>query len=56
MPVRRDDGVDVLPGEEEAHEVGGGDRLDLGAQAVQRVAMDAREQSAIAPLQSAGAE
>src|SRR6185295_18599716 len=35
----------VLPGEEEAHEVGGGDRLDLGAQTIERVAVDAREES-----------
>ena len=42
---------DVLPREEEAHEVGGGNRLDLGAQAVQRVAMDACEQPAVAPFQ-----
>jgi hypothetical protein len=44
----------VLPGEEEAHEIGGGDRLDFGAQAVERVAMDAREKAAIAPLKSEG--
>ena len=42
---------DVLPGEEEAHEVGGADRLDLGAQPVQRVAMDSREQPPVAPFE-----
>ena len=45
------DGVDVLPREQEAHEVGRADRLDLRAQAVQRVAMDAREQRAVAPFE-----
>ena len=43
-------GIDVLPLEEEAHEIGGADRLDLGAQAVDGVAMDARKQRAIAPF------
>ena len=51
MPVSRLDGVDVLPREQEPHEVGGADRLDLRAQPVQRVAMDAREQPAVAPLE-----
>ena len=41
---------DVLPREQEAHEVGRADRLDLGAQAVQRVAMDPRQQPAVAPF------
>ena len=53
MPVSRDDGVDVLPGEQEAHEVGGADRLDLRAQAIERVAMDAREQTTVAPFDGA---
>src|SRR2546426_10917069 len=43
----------MLPMQQEAHEVGRGDRLDLGAQAVQRVAMNAREQPAIAPFELA---
>ena len=34
----------MLPAEEEPHEIRRADRLDLGAQPVQRVAMDAREQ------------
>jgi hypothetical protein len=38
----------VLPVEQEAHEVRRRDRLDLRAQAVQRVAMDAREQAPLA--------
>ncbi len=42
--------VEVMPREQEAHEVGRVDRLDLGAQPVQRVAVDARQQRAIAPL------
>ena len=44
---------DVLPREEEAHEVRRADGLDLRAQAIEGVAMDAREQSAVAPLDSA---
>ena len=42
--------IDVLPGEQEALEFGDGDRSDVGAQPVERVAMDAREQPAIAPF------
>src|SRR5947209_3376679 len=42
----------MLPGEEEAHEIGGSDRLDFSAQAIERVAVDAREESAIAPFGS----
>ena len=42
--------VHVLPDEEEAHEVGRRDRLDLRAQAIQRVAVDSRQQRSIAPL------
>ena len=41
---------DALPGEQEAQEVARGDRLDLGAQALDRVAVDAREQPALAPF------
>ena len=41
----------MLPAEEEAHEIGGADRLDLGAQPVQRVAVDACEQRAVAPFE-----
>jgi hypothetical protein len=40
----------VLPVQEEAHEVGRAHRLDLRAQAVQRVAVDAREEPPIAPF------
>ncbi len=43
--------VDVLPFEEEAHEIRRRDRFNFGAEPVDRVAMDAREQRAIAPLQ-----
>src|SRR5207302_8165273 len=42
---------DVLPVKEEAQEIGSADRLDLGAQPVERVAMDAREQPPVAPLE-----
>jgi len=44
----------VLPDEKEAHEVGGGDRLDLGAQAFEGVAMDAGQESSIAPFEGCG--
>jgi hypothetical protein len=47
QPIGR---VDVLPLEKEAHEVGRAHRLDLGAQPVHRVAMNAREQRPIAPF------
>ena len=46
---------DVLPDEKEAHEIGWTDRRDLGAEAIQRVAMDAREQPSITPFQIAPA-
>ena len=39
-----------LPGEQEAQEVARRDRLDLGAQPLQRIAVDARQQPALAPL------
>ena len=42
--------ADALPVEQEAHEVARLDRLDLAAQALERVAMDAREQVPLAPL------
>ena len=45
----------VLPMQQEAQEVGGADRLDLCSQAAQRIAMDAREQAAVAPLELGGA-
>ena len=40
----------ALPGEQEAQEVARGDRFDLGAQAADRVVMDAGEQPPIAPF------
>src|SRR5207244_10105875 len=40
----------VLPAEEEAHQVGGGDGLDLATQAAEGQAVDARQQAALAPL------
>ena len=53
--------IDPLPGEQEAHEVSRADRLDLGPEPVEGVAVDAREQPAVAPLEGgrsavAGAE
>ena len=44
-------GLDVLPDEKESHEIGWTDRRDLGAEAIQRVAMDACEQPSITPFQ-----
>ena len=41
---------EVLPAEEEPHEVLRADGLDLLAQALDRIAMDAREQRAVAPF------
>ena len=43
-------GRDALPVEQEAQEVARRDRLDLRAQALDRVAVDAREQPALAPF------
>ena len=43
-------GRDVLPAEQEAQEVARRDRLDLRAQPLDRVAMDARQQAALAPF------
>ena len=43
-------GRDVLPALEEAHEIGGVDRLDFAAQAADGEAMDARQEAAMAPL------
>ncbi len=40
----------VLPAEEEAHQVGAGDGLDLAAQAPQREPVDAGQQSPVAPV------
>src|SRR6478736_1472254 len=40
--------------EEEAQEIGGADWLDLGAQLVEGIAMDARQQPAVAPLELGG--
>ena len=41
----------MLPAEEEAHEIRRADRLDLGAQPVQRVAMNAGEERPVAPFE-----
>src|SRR5439155_15774927 len=40
----------VLPAEEKAHQVGGGDGLDLPPQAAEGQAVDARQEAALAPL------
>jgi MFS family permease len=42
---------DVLPMEQEAQEIRRAHRLDLRAQPVQRIAMDARKEPSVAPLQ-----
>src|SRR5690606_29699782 len=44
-------GIHALPAEQEAHVLREGDRPDLRAQPIQRVAMDTGEQPAIAPLE-----
>jgi len=44
----------VLPVQEETHEIGGADRLDLGAQPVERVAVNARQEPAVAPFELGG--
>ena len=41
---------DAVPDEQKALEIGRRDRLDFGAQPVERVAMDARQQPAVAPF------
>src|SRR5436309_2960429 len=47
---------EVLPAQEPAHKLGGRDRLDFLAQHPQRQPVDAREQTAIAPLRTAPRE
>ena len=43
--------LDALPREQEAREVRGADRLDFGAEPVERVAVNAGQQPALAPLE-----
>ena len=43
--------LDPLPDQEEPEEVGGADRLDLGAEPVQGVAVDPGEEAPLAPLE-----
>ena len=43
-------GRDALPAEEETQEIARGDRLDLGAQTLDRVVVDTSEQPALAPF------
>ena len=45
----------MLPVQQEAQGIGGADRLDLRAQAAQGVAMDACEQTPVAPLERGSA-
>jgi hypothetical protein len=45
-------GPDVLPIEQESHEIRRTHRLDLRAQSMQGVTMDARQQRALAPLRA----
>ena len=49
-PLALGAGGDVLPAQQEAHEVLGRDRLDLAAQPVLGVGVDAGQQAAGAPL------
>src|SRR5262249_31375637 len=49
-PFHARTGGDVLPGEEEAQEIARRHRLDLRAQALDRVMMDAHEEPALAPF------
>ena len=44
-------GIHPLPGEQEPHEIRWAHRLDLRAEAVERVAVDPRQQPPLAPLQ-----
>src|SRR3954469_624041 len=46
-------GRDVLPVQEEAHEIRRGDRFDLSTQPIDRVTVDAREEPPIAPFERA---
>ena len=43
-------GRDLLPGEQVTHEVGGGNRLNLLPQTIERVTVNARQQAAGAPF------
>ena len=43
--------IDVLPREQKALELGDGDRRDVGAQAIERVAMNACQQAPVAPFE-----
>ena len=51
----RDRVGDLLPGEQEAQKIARGDRLDLRAQALDRVVVDAGEQPPVAPFLGVGA-
>ena len=48
-------GRHALPGQKEAQEIAGGDRLDLGPQPLDGIAMDAGQQAALAPFVVIGA-
>src|SRR4029078_6468666 len=43
--------IDVLPREQESHEIGRAHWFDLRAEPIERVAMNARKETAIAPLE-----
>ena len=49
-PLHARVGRDPLPAKQEAQEIARGDRLDLGAQTLDRVVVDAGEQPALAPF------
>jgi hypothetical protein len=43
-----------LPPEQEAHKIGGADRLDLGPEPIQGVAVNPRQETSITPLETGG--
>ena len=55
LAVQPAGGGEVLPAEEEAHELGGGDRRDPAAEPAQGQAVDAGQESPLAPLGLPGA-
>src|SRR3989442_8264102 len=48
-------GIDVLPDEEKALKIGRAEGLDFRAQAIERVSVNAREQTTVAPFELARA-
>jgi hypothetical protein len=46
--------IEPLPGEQEAHEISRTHRLDLGAETIERVAVDPGQEPTITPLERSG--